>query len=88
MMRYLLALLLPCAAAAQPATDWNPRPAAGDHIIPLPCEQAIVLRRVPTPLPESRLADRRAVLGDEESDTPYSEHIRESFIAGAYSNMR
>ncbi len=86
MKKLLLAVLLPHAALAQPVTDWNPRPAAGDHIIPLPCEQAIVLRRVPTPLPESRLADRRAVLGDEESDTPYSEHVREAFIAGAFGS--
>jgi len=85
MKRALVALaLLHGTAHAQQPTDWNPRPAAGDHVIPLPCDQAIVLRRVPTPLPDSRLADRRAVLGDEESDTPYSEHIREAFVAGAF----
>jgi hypothetical protein len=86
MKRMVLALLLPCAALAQPATDWNPRPAAGDHIIPLPCDQGLVLRRIPTPVPDGRLADRRAVLGDEESDTPYSEHVRETFIAGAFGS--
>ncbi len=87
MKRLLLALLLPLGAAqAQAPTDWNPRPAEGDLVLPLPCAQGLVLRRVPTPLPESRLADRRAVLGDEETDTPYSEHVREAFVAGGFGS--
>jgi hypothetical protein len=87
MRRALLAvLLLPLAAAAQQPSDWNPRPAEGDLALPLPCGQGLVLRRVPTPMAEGRLADRRAVLGDEETDAPYSEHVREAFVAGAFGS--
>ncbi|MCZ8150665.1 MAG: SUMF1/EgtB/PvdO family nonheme iron enzyme [Roseomonas sp.] len=82
----LAALLGAASAAAQApaAPEWNPRPAQGDLELPLPCEQAIVFRRVATPVPDSPLADRRAILGDEEADSPFFEFVRESFVAGGF----
>ncbi len=86
-MRFLLPLLLLLAnpAAAQPAPPpWNPKPAEGDLVLPLPCDSAIVLRRVATPMADSPLADRRVVLGDEEAGAAYSEFVREAHVAGGF----
>jgi Sulfatase-modifying factor enzyme 1 len=95
--RYYLAaaavlLLAHPSGAQQPAPqqlqapDWNPRPAEGDLILPLPCGQGIVFRSVPVPVPEGQLADRRVILGDEETDVPFAEFVRESHIAGPFGS--
>jgi hypothetical protein len=81
-----LLALLATPALAQPATDWNPKPAEGDLVLKLPCDTAIVFRKVPTPLADSPLADRRVVLGDEEASAPYSEFVRESHVAGGFGS--
>jgi len=84
-MRYLLALLLLAAPAnAQAPLPWNPKPADGDLVLPLPCDSGIVLRRVATPMADSPLADRRVVLGDEEAGAAYSEFVREAHVAGGF----
>ncbi len=97
-MIFLLALLLTGAAHAQtpgaqtpapapapaPVLAWNPKPADGDLIIPLPCDTAIVFRKIATPMGDSPLADRRVVLGDEEAGAAYSEFVRESHVAGGF----
>jgi hypothetical protein len=76
------------AAAQAPASlavsEWNPQPDLADLELPLPCGQAIAFRRVPTPVAESALADRRAILGDEEADSPFREFVREAFVAGGF----
>lgn len=78
-----LLALLATPTLAQP-TDWNPKPAEGDLVLKLPCDTAIVFRKVPTPLADSPLADRRVVLGDEEAGAAYSEFVRESHVAGGF----
>ena len=87
-MKALLAtlLLLSGAAHAQApaAPEWNPKPADGDLILPLPCDTGIVFRKVATPIGESPLADRRVVLGDEDAGAAYSEFVRESHVAGGF----
>jgi hypothetical protein len=80
------ATLLCGTAAAQEPPDWNPRPAAGDLVLALPCEQSMVFRRVVTPLGEGPLADRRAILGDEEADQPFFEFVREAHVAGGFGS--
>ncbi len=80
-------LLSPAAVHAQaPAAppEWNPRPADGDMVLPLPCDTGIALRRVATPIADSPLADRRVVLGDEDAGQAYSEFVRESHVAGGF----
>ncbi len=83
-------LLAPTLAQAQapaaPPTppEWNPKPADGDMVLPLPCDTAIVFRRVGTPMADSPLADRRVVLGDEDAGQAYSEFVRESHVAGGF----
>ncbi len=84
-MMFLLALLLAGAAQAQtPAPEWNPKPSDGDLVVPLPCDTAIVFRKIATPMGDSPLADRRVVLGDEEAGAAYSEFVRESHVAGGF----
>ena len=86
-MMFLIALLLAGTAHAQapaPVLDWNPRPADGDLVVPLPCDSAIVFRKIATPMGDSPLADRRVVLGDEEAGAVYSEFVRESHVAGGF----
>ena len=76
--------LLAAPALAQEAPPWNPRPAEGDLVLPLPCEQSIVFRRIATPIADNALADRRAILGDEEADSPFFEFVRETHVAGGF----
>ncbi len=86
-MTALLALLLLAGTAhaqAPAAPEWNPRPAEGDLVLPLPCDTGIVFRRVATPIGDSPLADRRVVLGDEDAGAAYSEFVRESHVAGGF----
>lgn len=95
----LLAVLAPMAALAQtpaplpapwpapwPATAWNPRPAEGDLILPLPCGAAMAFRRVETPTGPSPLADRAATLGNPEAQIPYSEFQRQTHLVGPFQD--
>jgi len=85
MMRgVFIALLLAAPAAAQEAPPWNPRPAEGDLLIPLRCGQSLAFRRIATPMADNALADRRAILGDEEAETPFFEFVRETHVAGGF----
>ncbi len=87
-MKALLALLLlaaPAQAQAPATPEWNPKPTDGDLILPLPCDTGIVFRKIATPIGDSPLADRRVVLGDEDAGAAYSEFVRESHVAGGFS---
>ena len=46
---FVLCLAIPSAWGAPQATPDNPRPAAGDIVLPLPGEAQMVLRRIPVP---------------------------------------
>ena len=88
-MKALLAFLLLAGTAqaqapAPAAPEWNPKPAEGDLVLPLPCDTGIVFRRIGTPIGDSPLADRRVVLGDEEANAAYSEFVREAHVAGGF----
>lgn len=72
------------AQAAWPAEAWNPKPSAGDLVLPLPCGGSIAFRPVPTPLGQGALADRPATLGQSNPETDYAEYLRQSFIAGPF----
>ncbi|WPB85405.1 formylglycine-generating enzyme family protein [Sediminicoccus rosea] len=84
-----LGLSLPALAAETPAitwpeATWNPRPAEGDLILPLPCGGGIAFRRVDTPAPPSALADRAASLGNPDPQTDYSEFLRQAYLVGPF----
>jgi hypothetical protein len=74
------------AQAPAPAPEWNPKPAEGDLIIPLPCDMGIAFRKIGTPMGEGPLADRRVVLGDEDAAAAWSEFVRESHVAGGFGS--
>ncbi|MBX9699742.1 MAG: formylglycine-generating enzyme family protein, partial [Acetobacteraceae bacterium] len=71
-------------AITWPTEAWNPRPAAGDLVLPLPCGGGIAFRRVDTPLGPSPLADRAASLGGADPVTDYQEFTRQAWLAGPF----
>lgn len=76
----------PALAAPQWDTKfWNPAPADGDVILPLPCGGAMAFRRVETPVGDASagpLDDRQVTLGIADPETDYAEHSRKDNLAG------
>jgi hypothetical protein len=87
-MLALIALLAAGTAQAQPrawpAESYNPRPAAGDLVLGIPCGGSIVFRPVPVPAADGLLADREVTLGQPDAETSYAEFLRRTFIAGGF----
>jgi formylglycine-generating enzyme required for sulfatase activity len=91
-----LATLLALPAQAQapapqpswPAEGWNPRAAADDLVLPLPCGGGIAFRAVPVPTPQGPLADREVTLGQPDAETNVQEFLRRSFVAGSFPGAR
>ena len=84
-------LLLGFSAVAQ-AAPWdekyyNPKPAEGDVVLPMPCEGAMVFRRVAVPV-SGPLDDMRVVVGQEAEEWGYIEHKRPEFIAGSFTDSK
>jgi len=89
----LLALLAaPGPALAQagaPAAPWpeaayNPKPAEGDFVLPMPCGGRMALRRVDTPTGPNPLEDRQVTLGIANAETDYVEYVRADAVAGGF----
>jgi formylglycine-generating enzyme required for sulfatase activity len=84
----VLALLAAGGAHAQPrawpAESYNPRPADGDLVLPIPCGGSIVFRAVPVPVPAGLLADREITLGQPDAEISYAEFLRRTFLAGGF----
>ncbi len=90
MGRLLMAMLLALPALAR-AAPWpieftNPKPAAGDLSLPLPCEGALTLRAVDVPTSPGVLGDRPVTLGQADTQTPYADFTQRSFLAGAFGD--
>jgi hypothetical protein len=99
--RWLLALLLatvtvvsPGRAADQageqtsepwPERYFNPRPAEGDIVLPMPCGGAMAFRRVEVPS-DGWLGDRKLVLGGVDERFDFSESSRYEYLSGAFSD--
>lgn len=90
--RLLIALVALAAAAlparAQEAAAWdekfyNPKPAEGDLILPLPCGARMAFRPVATPAEDTPLADRAIRLGGTDDETGYADYIRREHILGS-----
>jgi formylglycine-generating enzyme required for sulfatase activity len=84
------ALALPAAAQAPswPEDGWNPRRAANDLVLPLPCGGAMAFRPIPVPVPPGALADREVTLGQPDQETATQEFLRRSFLAGGFPGPR
>lgn len=88
LLSLMMALAFSVSANAQPTWPqdaWNPKPLAGDLIVPLPCGGALAFRPAETPAPAGALADRPVTLGWSNSDTDYIEYLRQVFVAGGFA---
>ncbi len=69
--------------AAWPDKYFNPKPADGDLILPLPCGGRMAFRPVATPAEDTPLADRAIRLGGTDEDTGFADYIRREHILGS-----
>ena len=73
------------ADTAWEARSFNPVPAAGDRVLPMPCGGSMVFRPVETPIGDAGagpLDDRQVIVGITDAETDYAEHSRRDYIAG------
>ena len=82
-----LAILLVSSRAF--AADWdarwfNPQPAEGDLILPLPCGGAMAFRPVDVPSGPGPLDDRALTMGQAATELGYSEYLRGAFLAAPF----
>ena len=82
----IMALLLPGVAhAAEWEPRWfNPQPAEGDLVLPLPCGGAMTFRAVDVPSAPGPLDDRAFTAGQANTDLGYSEYLRGAFLAAPF----
>ncbi len=83
----LLAVLLlpaPGRAADWDARWFNPQPAEGDLMLPLPCGGAMVFRPVDVPSGDGPLDDRAITVGQANTELGYSEYLRGAFLAAPF----
>ncbi len=86
-MRLALAILLfpGGAQAAEWDPRWfNPQPAEGDFILPLPCGGAMAFRPVDVPSGPGPLDDRALILGQADTELGYSDYLRGAFLAAPF----
>lgn len=87
------ALIATGPATAQDAqTGWdpdyyNPQPAPGDLILPMPCGGGMAFRPVPTPTPDGPLGDVSIRLGQAGGDAPYLDGIHRAHVAGPFDGQ-
>lgn len=71
------------------AADWDarwfdPHPAEGDLVLPLPCGGAMAFRPVDVPSGPGPLDDRPLTVGQAETGQGYSEYVRATFLAAPF----
>ena len=66
---------------------YNPQPAQGDLVLPMPCGGAMAFRRIDVPH-ESALADRKIVVGGTDERFAFAEGSRYDYIDGAFGDGR
>lgn len=78
----------PAIAAVPPpaaAATYNPKPAADDVVLPMPCGGSMAFRRIVIPS-EGPLSDRLVFVGATESTHGYAESLRPEHIAGSFGD--
>lgn len=88
--RWTSFVALAAAWLAAGATGWeerqyNPRPAAGDVALPMPCDGMMVFRDIETEA-DGPLGDQRVRLGEPGAELGYIEAPMETYVAGAFLN--
>jgi hypothetical protein len=78
------------ASAQQSASPWperlyNPQPADGDFVLPMPCGGAMAFRRIDVPA-EGALDDRKITLGGHDEQFAYAENSRADYIVGGFTD--
>ncbi|MDZ5602466.1 SUMF1/EgtB/PvdO family nonheme iron enzyme [Pseudomonas sp. RP23018S] len=81
----LLAASLHTQAATWEDKYFNPKPAEGDVVLPMPCDGAMVFRKVLVPL-AGPLDDYPMVLGQDSAEWGYVEQSRPAFLAGSFTD--
>lgn len=76
--------------ASQSCAGWdeehyNPVPLADDVVLPMPCEGAMVFRKVAIPQ-NSLLDDKRITLGQDSTEWGYIEQSRPAYISGSFAD--
>ncbi|HKU94032.1 MAG TPA: SUMF1/EgtB/PvdO family nonheme iron enzyme [Vineibacter sp.] len=66
---------------------YNPQPAQGDLVLPMPCGGSMVFRRIDVPH-ESALADRKIVVGGTDERFAFAEGSRYDYIDGAFGDAK
>ena len=85
----VIALLLATPAHAADPAPWdakwfNPQPAEGDLVLPMPCGGAMVFRPVDVPSAPGPLDDRAFTAGQADTDLGYSDYLRSVFLAAPF----
>lgn len=84
---FFIFLLFLCSSSATWARwdekYYNPKPMQDDVIIPLPCDGAMVFRKVAIPV-DGPLGDKRLVLGSTSGGPGYLEGTRTEWLAGGF----
>ena len=86
--KFSLAVALTAASFVCVAADWddkqyNPKPTAGDVVLPMPCGGAMVFRKVDTEA-DGPLGDQTVRLGDPNPEAGYMENAIDTHVAGAF----
>ncbi len=84
----IIAVLLLLAGIAR-AADWDPRlfnphPAEGDLVLPMPCGGSMVFRPVEVLTDTGPLDDKGMLLGQANTDLGYSEFTRGAYLAAPF----
>ena len=87
----LLLILSAFAGAAGAAPKWeeryyNPKPAKDDVVLPLPCEGALVFRKIVVPA-AGPLDDLPINVGQESENFAFLEQRRIAHIAGSFTEQ-
>lgn len=83
----LFANLTPAIAAPWKNDAYNPKPDDGDIILPMPCEGAMVFRRVDIPV-TGPLDDLPINLGQDGGEWGFVEHSYPTFISGSFTDNK